>query len=644
MPLRCPAPLVRQGDVCVGCPPGAAGTPGACAACAQDELCPGLLSRALPGNFTALWAPIDGRHAGAGDASAIPAACRPLAAVVGPSLESPINGPLATVAAVLVGCAVGSLTILLYLCTGLGSEASAARSCLARWLPAVDQFSTREPQIDGEPLVKQSTGLGGLFSVLSVVTMATMAVVLTVRRADDNVLVQQSLNVLEGGATPTSASAAWASTAQPGGTSVTGLRIRVLAHGEPDRGCAMPLTWSSSGLRSGSWALETAPDCGDGATAALAFSCPACFFTGESALEFVLPFSCQELELSAMAVDAAGGMALVSVPLASSRAAPGLADGSSGGGLLSTLAWQLAPLYGERTDQLNSRATRGYQMVGVSVATTLTPLAQGLPSIKPAEESVVVRIVLPLQPFYSSTVLSEKVSTVQLVTSIFGLTGVFALFGVGFKATLAAHDSVCKRCRARQLVPRALSRKRIAASGATGAPPSEASGGAAGGGSGSSGNTSADFAAANPLRAAELCSDVVTSPTPEPGSSAKGVLSPPPPPPPRSSLLVWAATSFRGTQRPLSQVAAIPTAPASADNAAAHSTQLNPLHAQGTPHGALPPADEHGVASVDTPAPKSTKWTRYADDSGDVWFVNAATGEAVWKLPPGGVLVSSGFP
>lgn len=36
-------------------------------------------------------------------------------------------------------------------------------------------------------------------------------------------------------------------------------------------------------------------------------------------------------------------------------------------------------------------------------------------------------------------------------------------------------------------------------------------------------------------------------------------------------------------------------------------------------------------------APAPTVWTRHSDDTGDVWYANAA-GETVWELPPGGVV------
>jgi hypothetical protein len=59
---------------------------------------------------------------------------------------------------------------------------------------------------------------------------------------------------------------------------------------------------------------------------------------------------------------------------------------------------------------------------------------------------------------------------------------------------------------------------------------------------------------------------------------------------------------------------------------------VNPLYNG----GAAASASGSGVRPASSLFP--TVWQRVVD-GGDVWFVNHETGESVWDLPPGGVLI-----
>ncbi len=151
--------------------------------------------------------------------------------------------------------------------------------------------------------------------------------------------------------------------------------------------------------------------------------------------------------VEAAAADASGSVHNIQMASADSMATPT--------SLLSTAAWEVAPLLAIQQDSFTGRVTRGYQLVAVSSSSTFTATPAAL---KPAEASVALHISLPIQPFYSSTTLSEKLSVLQLLSSIVGLTGIFSAFGLAFRATvLAKHQrkrgSCCGCCSACLYVP-----------------------------------------------------------------------------------------------------------------------------------------------------------------------------------------------
>jgi hypothetical protein len=356
---------------------------------------------------------------------------------------------------------------------------------------AADSFSLKHHVHEGEAAHRRSTPYGGACSAAAVVAVLTFAAVLVVRRQLDNVLVQESLAfhgksaAAGGGATlgatgsgsageedGTAGAAdgaaplrefAWATAGSIAGTELllppssgvtvggsagaafgaagtaaapatlplSGVHVRVLAHGEPGA-CDAPRWWQAEGVGEGAgtgadpgsaarWrVLQGSVGAGDRAASRLLFACPGCELSATAALRFGLHYSCQSLVLQVGAVSANGSVTLVT-------AAPKDTAGSAGGGMLLRLDMAVAPVLGTRTAEAANDRTRGYELLPVSLAATRAAVA--VPALlQPAAAEVVVAIALPLQPLFGVTVLSEKTSLVELLSSILALGGLFGIF------------------------------------------------------------------------------------------------------------------------------------------------------------------------------------------------------------------------
>ena len=352
-------------------------------------------------------------------------------------------GPVALAASQPAAATPGTSLQPLLLAPILAGTVGALLAFLLNFIPPgtallkqLDAFSLRHPVPEGRGPVRKATGLGGTCTILGALAVAVLAAVLAVRRDADNVLVQQSLAVLDAGALQLAASAVWASSA-----GVSGFQLRVTTHGEPGA-CSSPLAWSTTGLQSGGWQLAATADCGDGRSL-LTFSCPGCVFTGSSALDLSLSYSCQALVVEAAAADASGAIKVVSMPLSDTTA--------TSTSILTSATWELAPLLSIQRDAINNNFVRGYQLVSVASSSTFitTPTA-----VKPAEASVSLHVSLPIQPFYSSTFITEKTSVIQLLSSIVGLTGIFSAFGLAFQVVYAATQVRYQCCRRQRLTKR----------------------------------------------------------------------------------------------------------------------------------------------------------------------------------------------
>jgi hypothetical protein len=156
--------------------------------------------------------------------------------------------------------------------------------------------------------------------------------------------------------------------------------------------------------------------CGDWRTL-LIFSCPTCTFTATSTLRFSLPYTCQSLYLEALAVDALGVVNSVAFPTGKSAATPTA--------LLSTLSWTMEVLGTILLDTVRGETMQGYQLSTAAAEATLSPLVA---SLSPSRAHVTVSLALPLQTYYSSTLLTPRQSLVELFSSIVGLLGIIGLF------------------------------------------------------------------------------------------------------------------------------------------------------------------------------------------------------------------------
>ncbi len=203
--------------------------------------------------------------------------------------------------------------------------------------------------------------------------------------------------------------------------------MRITAHGEPNA-CSTPLSWSSVGLNGDVWKLSSMENCGD-ERSLMVFSCDNCVFSGDSELRVTLAYSCEALVVTARSVDAAGTTHSLQMPVS-------VTTGTETS-MLATVKWEIAPLLATQRNTVTNTFTKGYEAIAGSAASTMED-AQS--TIKPLESSIDVRVLLPIQPFYHSTIISEKVSVLQLLSSIVGLTGIFAGFGIAFGATINAQQ------------------------------------------------------------------------------------------------------------------------------------------------------------------------------------------------------------
>lgn len=157
-------------------------------------------------------------------------------------------------------------------------------------------------------------------------------------------------------------------------------------------------------------------------------------FTPLSSLTFTLPYSCQSLLAEALAVDADGSLNALSLPPNNT-----VATAAAGGALLSSITWTLSPLFSQLNNTLDPTLSRkGWQLLSQGsvqgpprqLPNSITP---GQLTLLPLSSGVTFTVNLALQPYFSSTTLSQLTSVVQLISSIVGFQGiVFTFVGLVF--------------------------------------------------------------------------------------------------------------------------------------------------------------------------------------------------------------------
>jgi hypothetical protein len=264
--------------------------------------------------------------------------------------------------------------------------------------------------------------------------------------------------------------------------------------------------------------------------------------------------------------------------------APELSSAKAGQ-LLASITWDLAPLLAVQSSPA-AASKRGYKLVSLDYSVTHSPqlTAGGAASgaqLKPASSSVSIKVTLPLQPFYSNTVLSERTSELQLLASITGLFGIFAVFKLLYGLLQSLQEWWAPR----------------------------GAGGGKGGGR---------------CWAARRGREQLTGPRRKAGGAAG------------SAEVEGSAQAVEGGNNPLllSSRAALPGAVGGCAPAPALARWQRHQDAEGDVWFSCLSTGE-----VVWELPPGA-WQRHQDAEGDVWFSCLSTGEVVWELPPGAVAVS----
>ncbi len=446
-PIVCPAHMsltpIKSG--CRGCPPGSFGdfsdpTGSRCSACPNASLCPGFLQAALPADPSVLGLPLGAplpppaSLLAANPASAV--TLFPALLVAPPSPFSFFQGN--SLIAGLAGFAL-SVVVLLTVVVDLLQGGTLLNAFLRR----VDAFSVDHMVLkEGEWARKRSTALGGGCTLVMFLTFSTFAALLFLRRYTDNVLTTNSIVVLSG-LTSAMARQPWARPkALP---QRPGVRINVFslaALGTGRGACGAPLAWAASGLAGGAWALSNAT--ADSRTH-LTFACVDCTFTATSTLTFSLPFTCQSLYMEATAVDPLGQVRALAL-------SPAVTTATSTE-LLTGITWNLEVILAVLLDLTDSSegggtSARGYQVLSSTGASDTAFPGSGL---VPATSAVRVAVTLSLQPTFTLTQLTQKLSLADLGASIIGLAGLISFFRALFQYTeVACGRSACACACARR--------------------------------------------------------------------------------------------------------------------------------------------------------------------------------------------------
>lgn len=250
----------------------------------------------------------------------------------------------------------------------------------------VDMFALEHKLDPHHSPVLEPTPLGGTCSLLSIVTLLAIWAILILQRSKDNILRTVAVDAASEDKFNVAAAAATA----PSSSGIAGMHVVVAAAGEPGA-CGTPVSWSASGLHAGAFSL-TSRTCG--IAAQHVFTCPGCIVTSGSALEVVLPWSCQAVYVQMIAASEEGELSVRNVTAAAPTPAEG-ADASSVK-LLSALEIN-APsmmLLQNDTTQKGFPMTRGYRLLG-GTATRSTRLVTA-ELFTPA--TATVRIGINLEP------------------------------------------------------------------------------------------------------------------------------------------------------------------------------------------------------------------------------------------------------
>lgn len=330
-------------------------------------------------------------------------------------------------------------------------------------LRQIDAFPLLHPIPEGGSPVKHSTARGGCWTWLGAVVAVNLIALLIIQREADNAQsTTKIVGVTSALTTDVMSNTAQAVSRRPEVSAALGsgaaLRLDLLAAGDGDGACANVL-WSSSGLLAGSFikledsaSVEQASCAAAGGASVHSWMCDNCLLDSGTTLSISLPWSCQSLALRLVAVAADGSASVVA-------AAPALESNATDGSLLSSVRWEAPAMLTLRTDALVSTKTasrtRGYQLLAPTLQTVAIPPAAPL---RPASTRVAISIGLPPSVIASHVKVSQRVTLMQLLSSIAGIAGTFALFGRGSQLSASLLSWLQKRRELRRLTKQPVRR------------------------------------------------------------------------------------------------------------------------------------------------------------------------------------------
>ena len=323
---------------------------------------------------------------------------------------------------------------------------------IARAIKSSDGFAFEHAPVENSPQVNRPTVYGGFCNVTGYIVFLIIACIYIIRFNTDNSITSSALDTVTPIKNPFTANILWAS---PRGSAdftppletSTSLQVRVFA--QLALGCATPLSWSSSS--NDKWKLDTTAsasgsvtDCGDGRSLII-FSCIACEFSAASTLEFTLPFSCQALFVEVISVDSTGSLQNVALPKTESTATSTT--------MLSSISWSVslqASFYSksEYNNKVNpfqtvvTAAARGFRLLQGS-STAVRTNRSGTKVLLPLPSAVIVKIALPLQLTYSSTIIIPRQALTDVFATLIGLLGIMGLFKFLFTNTESCGKLAC---------------------------------------------------------------------------------------------------------------------------------------------------------------------------------------------------------
>jgi outer membrane protein assembly factor BamB len=295
---------------------------------------------------------------------------------------------------------------------------SRAVDVASRMLKALDTYSTHQwGRRDQEAVTVLRTELGGACTITVLGVILALSASLIVNYAAHNAVTQSSVmpvGIYDGGDSFDAATYLPQSRQLPGWPLVTSFMLVVIAQGAAPGDCALPPGTRISGLSSGASFLSTAtlPE-----TDVSVLSCPGCLFGSDSGVSAQLKYSCQNVVLGAVAVNATGGAVLTAVN-ASARAGRRLTELSWNiGPLVEVSSAAIQPLYltarasfpsylqlrHDSTANAPAEFSRGFRVIADGAAPVFSNIST---NIVPNAAGVVVTITLGASSFFVSTTVT----------------------------------------------------------------------------------------------------------------------------------------------------------------------------------------------------------------------------------------------